>query len=250
MPRSLAFATATSILVHGACAVGLLVPRIDGSASLVVEPHAEGLVGDSFDLERAPLVAAATPAREDAPGDRARGDDLPPTEAPVRRAPTAAASRGSRGAASSASSSDAALYGAVGERGASDFATAFTRAFAQAASADPEWIAASYGSAGRARVEVTLSPTGAIEHWSLSGTPSRALASGIRRTFALVSSRLFTAQRRTIRLDLDARVTRDEVHDGLHGDVFALGATHTGARGSAFFALAIGRRIDLDVTAR
>jgi hypothetical protein len=47
-----------------------------------------------------------------------------------------------------------------------------------------------------------------------------------------------------------ATVTPDSVHDGLHGDVFAIGGSFAGGEGSAFFALAIGRRIDVRVHLR
>src|SRR4029079_13852649 len=39
-------------------------------------------------------------------------------------------------------------FGAVGERGAVDLATAFTRGFPQAASADPIWARAPFGPTG------------------------------------------------------------------------------------------------------
>jgi hypothetical protein len=42
-------------------------------------------------------------------------------------------------------------------------------------------------------------------------------------------------------------VSPDEMHDGLHGEVFAIGGSFDATQGSAFFALAIGRRIDLQV---
>jgi hypothetical protein len=49
-----------------------------------------------------------------------------------------------------------------------------------------------------------------------------------------------------------ARLSRDDVHDGLHGDVFALsGGSFAGDVGNAFFALppkdGPGRRLDLEV---
>jgi hypothetical protein len=49
------------------------------------------------------------------------------------------------------------------------------------------------------------------------------------------------------RLRIIAKVAPDEVHDGLHGEVFAIGGSFGTAQGSAFFALAIGRRIDVQV---
>jgi hypothetical protein len=54
------------------------------------------------------------------------------------------------------------------------------------------------------------------------------------------------------RIRVSARVTRDDVHDGLHGDVFALsGGSFVGDLGSAFFALppsaGPGRRVDVEL---
>lgn len=143
-----------------------------------------------------------------------------------------------------------ALYGAVGERSAADLATAFTRGFPQAASADPAWRAATLGSAGEADVVFTLDESGHIEDMQVLGSPSPALSSAIRRTFALVKGRPFVAKGRVTKLHLVASVSADAVHDGLHGDVFAIGGSFTGGEGSAFFALAIGRRIDVRVRLR
>ena len=49
---------------------------------------------------------------------------------------------------------------------------------------------------------------------------------------------------------MSGAISTDAVHDGLHGDVFAIGGSFAGAEGSAFFALAIGRRIDVRVRAK
>jgi hypothetical protein len=141
-------------------------------------------------------------------------------------------------------------YGAVGERSAADLATAFTRGFPQAASADPMWRSAPLGGAGDADVLLTLDDSGHIVDSRVLGAPSAALTSAIRRTLALIGSRAFVARGKVTRLHLVATVTADEVHDGLHGDVFAIGGSFAGGEGSAFFALAVGRRIDVRVRAR
>ena len=142
------------------------------------------------------------------------------------------------------------LYGAVGDRSAADLATAFTRAFPQAASADPMWRTAALGGAGDVVVVITLDESGHIDSTNVQGSPTPALASAIRRTLALVKSRPFTAKGKTTKLELTANVSSDAVHDGLHGDVFAIGGSYAGGEGSAFFALAIGRRIDVRVRAK
>jgi hypothetical protein len=143
-----------------------------------------------------------------------------------------------------------ALYGAVGERSATDLATAFTRGFPQASSADPAWRTAPLGGAGAAEVVLTLDESGHISDVTVGGNPSPALSSAVRRTLALIKGRPFVARARTTRLHVVATVSSDAVHDGLHGDVFAIGGSFAGSEGSAFFALAIGRRIDVTVRAR
>ena len=150
----------------------------------------------------------------------------------------------------SSGTSTPALYGAAFERSASDLATAFTRGFPQAASADPAWRTAPLGSAGDAVVVLTLDESGHIETTQVLGSPSPALASAIRRTLALVKGRPFVAKGKVTKLHLTGSVTADAVHDGLHGDVFAIGGSFVGGEGTAFFALAIGRRIDVHVRAK
>jgi hypothetical protein len=82
----------------------------------------------------------------------------------------------------------------------------------------------------------------------VNGAAGAALARGIQRTMALIGGRTFTARGPRTRLHVAATISANVVHDGLHGDVFAVsGATGDGA---AFFALPVGRRIDLRVTAR
>jgi hypothetical protein len=144
------------------------------------------------------------------------------------------------------------FYGAVGERTATDLATTFTRAFAQAASADPVWSAAPFGAAGTAIVTLELDDTGHLAGTSLAGSPTIALRRGIERTLALLGPRAFTARSAVTKLRISAQVTRDAVHDGLHGDVFALsGGSFSGDAGTAFFALppglGPGRRVDVEL---
>src|SRR4029077_5807247 len=81
------------------------------------------------------------------------------------------------------------------------------------------------------------------------GSPSPALRRSIDRTLLLLAPRTFTARGAVTRLHIAAHVSRDAVHDGLHGDVFALSAgSFSGEVGTAFFALppgaGPGRRVD------
>jgi len=140
-----------------------------------------------------------------------------------------------------------ALFGAVGERSAAPLAATFARGFPQAASADPLWLSAPFGPAGSVDVDLTLDEEGALVDTRTSGNPGPALAEGIRRTLALIRARSFVAARRVTRLRVTASVTADQVHDGLHGEVFAIGGSFEAGEGSGFFALAVGRRIDIRV---
>jgi len=142
----------------------------------------------------------------------------------------------------------ATVFGATGERASVDLATAFTRGFPQAASADPVWVSAPFGAAGEATVVLVIDESGTLVDSRIEGAPSPALRNGLLRTLALIRARTFTAKVASTRLHVTARVSPDEVHDGLHGEVFAIGGSFAAAEGQAFFALAIGRRIDLRVT--
>lgn len=143
-----------------------------------------------------------------------------------------------------------AVYGAAGDRSAVDLATAITRGFPQAASGDPSWASAPMGPAGEVTITLTLDESGKLVGTEVSPGASAPLAAGIRRTLALVGGRAFTSRGKVTRLHLVATVSPDTVHDGLHGDVFAIGGSYTGSEGQAFFALAIGRRVDLKVRPR
>ena len=148
------------------------------------------------------------------------------------------------------STGSAALFGAVGDRSAADLAKAFTRDFPQAASGDPVWRSAPLGAAGEATVIMTLDDSGHIADVQIVGNPTGPLAQGIRRTMTLIKGRPFVARSKVTKLRVSASVSSDTVHDGLHGDVFAIGGSFAEGEGSAFFALNIGRRIDLRVRAQ
>ena len=144
-------------------------------------------------------------------------------------------------------------FGAVGVRFASDLATTFTRAFPQAASADPIWSTVPFGSTSATEITLVLDEDGHLVRSAIGGSPSVALRRGIERTLALLGTgRAFTAHGAVTRIRIMARVSRDEIHDGLHGDVFALsGGSFSGDVGTAFFALppagGAGRRIDVEL---
>jgi hypothetical protein len=240
-----------SLHVGAIAAIGAGASHV--AAAPVFDPASPMLTGETLDVEpAADEPGAATsesphPSPVDAPLaiSVATGPRLPFPSAHMPRSGDAAALRAAGGA-------QPALFGAVGVRYATDLATSFTRAFPQVASADPWWGTIPFGSAGRADVTLDLDGNGHLAGSTISGSPSPALRRGIERTLALLGARTFTARGAATRLRVVARVGRDDVHDGLHGDVFALsGGSFSGDLGTAFFALPAaagpGRRIDVEL---
>lgn len=266
MRRGLASTFGLSLGAHVVVALALTRPLLLAPPTSNPAPR---LAGETFELPAPPTESSELGSPEDLPpADVAATEGAPPAppsvegqaRAPKPRARAAAATRSSRlpggrgetpqAGGEAGGSGTSALYGAVGERSASDLSTAFTRGFPQAASADPAWRSAPLGSAGSADVVITLDEDGHVTNVDVGGAPSAALSGAIKRTVALVKDRPFVARAKTTRLRLVATVSADEVHDGLHGDVFAIGGSFAGGEGSAFFALAIGRRVDLVVRAK
>lgn len=232
----------------------------------VADPHSiAALAGETFELpapptEEVPLANASptveqrTEAPGEAPGETAKATRAAKGDRSTKHSHVARPS-GGRPVGGDADTKEGSavgpsLYGAVGDRSAVDVATAFTRAFPQAASGDPVWRGVPIGAAGEASVTITIDEEGHIVDAQVGGAPSAAFAGGIRRTLALIKGRTFVSKARVTRLALVATVSTDSVHDGLHGEVFAIGGSYTGGEGNAFFALAIGRRIDVRVRAR
>lgn len=255
--RSLPLTLILSLSAHAGVAATFFL------ASRVSEPEEPALStsGETFELpapetEDVPLANASPSPESASPPAEAEGEAPAHLTPRAHRAPKAertsrigrpSGGRSDPGEEDGVGSGPAKLYGAVGERSATDLATAFTRGFPQAASADPMWRSASMGSAGDAVVILTLDESGHLEATQTTGNPSPALTSAIRRTLSLIKSRPFVAKGRVTKLHLSATVSKDTVHDGLHGDVFAIGGSFAAGEGSAFFALAIGRRIDVRV---
>ncbi len=260
-----ALALSLSLSAHAATALALLLPRrphVREEIPVPVDPR--GLAGQSFEVPALEATADEEPtAGSSGPqatvptgpaGHSARLEEgykpkaqASPAGKPAREKPTAAHTDAP---GTDSNGVGTALYGAAGDRSAVDLATALTRGFPQAASADPAWAQAPMGPAGDVTVVLTLDDTGKLVGSDVGAGASPALQSGIRRTLALVGGRAFTSRGKVTRLRLVATVSPDTVHDGLHGDVFAIGGSYTGNEGQAFFALAIGRRIDLKVSPR
>ena len=212
------------------------------------EATAGGLVGETLDIEPPPAPVDQQAQTETA---STTGQAEPATHpaAPATPGPGAKPAA-SPGSSTPAAAATPALFGAVGVRYATDLATTFTRAFPQAGSADGIWYTVPLGSAGTADVTLVLDEAGHLQSSTIQGSPSPALRRGIERSLVMLQARTFTARGAITKLRVTARVSRDDVHDGLHGDVFALsGGSFAGAVGTAFFALpgTPGRRIDLEL---
>jgi hypothetical protein len=222
--------------------------RVSRDRGLAFDPDSRTLAGDTIDVEPAPPTA---PDPEQGAGDI--GSAGPSADRSQIDRSVRSARPHATGVASGTATSSAVLFGAVGARFAMDLATGLTRAFPQAASADPIWQRAPIGSAGSAEVVLVLDEDGRLSTMSVLGAPSPALRRGLERALALLQPRPFTAHTPVTRLRVTARVSRDELHDGLHGDVFALsGGSFAGEVGTAFFALppqdgASGRRVDIEL---
>jgi len=220
----------------------------------VFAPTTETLAGDTMDVDPTP-AEVPEPASEPTPTVETPAPPVPVTAGPgpaAALAPPATRAQHPTTPAAPAGGAPPAVFGAAGVRFATDLATTFTRGFPQAASADPVWSTVTFGSAGTADVTLVIDEDGHLTGSTITGSPSPALRQGIERTLALLRPRTFTARGAVTRLRVTARVGHDDVHDGLHGEVFALsGGSFTGDVGTAFFALppaaGPGRRIDVEL---
>ncbi len=232
-PPLIVFAIA-SVALHVGLFAGLSHRSGKAATPQSFEVGPSPLVGETLDVDEA---APAEEEQQNGADDQASEESSRGGEAAVR---THRPSRvGSRGPAGGEAHPPPALFGAVGVRYATDLATTFTHAaFPQAASADGIWNSTAFGSAGTADLTLALDDSGHLVSHAISGAPSPALRRGIERTLLLMGPRAFTAHGATTRLRVTARVASDVVHDGLHGDVFALsGGSFSGDLGTAFFAL-------------
>jgi hypothetical protein len=209
-----------------------------------------GLVGDTLDVE-----PPAEPAEDDEPAGGAPSESAGAT-APRESVSRLGQQRGHKPAAAPTAQAAPATpppaqFGAVGERSAVDLPGAFSRAFRDAASADPMWSTVPLGPGGTAEVTLMLDDSGHLSGHTISGAPSRALRRGIESTIVLLGARPFTARGAVTRLRVAIHVVPNDVHDGLHGDVFALGmGSFPGDVANPWFALQTvtgGRRVEIEL---
>lgn len=264
MPRTFGAWLGLSLLAHAATFTAVVRGNRAATAVEDAQPASPSLTGDTLefpgleaveestvdlDLDTEPTpVARLAAASADDTGARPR---MPPPRARSKivlfGAPNASASTDP----SPPERAEPARFGAVGERGSVDLATAFTRGFPQPASADPVWTKAPFGSAGTIEVILSLDESGHLVEARLEPGGTPALRQALIHTIALVRGRTFTARKATTRLRVSAIVTADAVrNDSKSGDVYALGASYAKSSGTAFFSLAVGRRIDVTFTER
>lgn len=258
MRRSSKLALAVSLSAHGAVLLAFTrAPKAPHDPHPQVESAETrpSIAGDTFELPAPAVDEPTTPTvdsftapetESEAPSTTAPSSTNASTTSSTRSHPRNHVSPSARGRADDSengATGEGTLYGAVGDRSATDIAKTFARAFTQTASEDPAWQAAPLGSAGRATVSLTIDASGHIQDVQVSGSPSAALSSSIHRTMALVRSRTFTAHQRTTQIRLLAKITTGRGNDGLEEGRYGV-AVH---EGQASFVLPIGRRIILDV---
>ena len=215
---------------------------VDLESGELAQAGLEGTPGDPGEAHApAPEAAPATPAK---PAEKAEGagHTAPPPPPPASRP-----AGGGGGELGGGQSQNAGLFGAVGDRAAADLATAFVRGFPQVASVDAAWAHVPFGPLASAVIELQLTEEGKIESYRVLSAPA-PLDRALERTVGLLKGRKFTSRGAKTKLVLKCVVSSDTVHDGLHGEVFAVGASFVGKSGNAFFALASGRRVDVDVS--
>jgi hypothetical protein len=250
-----------SLALHAAVGVALRYPGHGGKKTEVPVDPAPALAGETFELpappttDDAPLAnASPSPDTNAAPAPIDVGDAPARPKPPPQAKPSTRPSHQGRPSGGHTASTDdgqtggtggSALYGAVGDRSAVGLGMAFTRAFSQVASADPTWVNAPFGGAGEATVTITLDDSGHIESHSVTGTPSAALASSVRRIIALIKGRPFVAKGKVTRLVVGAKVSAG-TPGGDPTSILEIGVTPIeGNTGGAWFVLGIGRRVDM-----
>lgn len=232
--------------IHGGALVWAThVPKIDAPDQTVATKSALPS-GETFDIDPGsdPVSDQGDVDGNDAPSESTKAE----ASGETKRVPRDHGHPGK--IAQSGNAEPERMFGAEGDRSATDLSTTFTRAFPQTASADASWASAPMGATGAVDVILTIDDEGNLVGSDIRGGTSPALHRGIERTLVLMKHRVFTARARTTTLRVSAVVSVDAVHDGLHGDVFALGGSFTATEGNAFFALAIGRRIDVKIVTR
>ncbi len=255
---------AASLAVHAGIGAAIVVGGRAGVPREEADP-APQLAGDTFelpapDMEAIPLAnASPTPdlVANAPPAPEATGEDLlPPPPRPASRhmkksdraskpgRPSGGRAQAGEAEAASASAGEK-MYGAVGDRSATNLGGAFAMSFAQATSSNPVWATAPLGHVGEATLVLELDEAGHLVSHRVEGNPGAALAAGIRATLTLIGQRPFLARGKITRLRLSGTITSSEPRDDMHG-VYGIGR----GDGHAYFSLPQGRKIDITIKER
>ena len=194
----------------------------------------------------APPPVAARPARAAAALDGAPAPSSPAlASGPAGAATPRRAARPPDEPAAARSSS----FGADGAPGVRSLARAFTRAIAPANQADPVWSSLAPGAAGSVDVSLALDEDGHLEASRATSDVTPALASLVRRTFALLRGGTYAARggpTGAMKLRLTVRIRDVPAVNTPGGDV-ELDWTFDAGRGRASFLRDGGRRVDVTV---
>ena len=138
----------------------------------------------------------------------------------------------------------AVVYGAIVEAHALDMLAAFTRAFPQALSGNRAWLRAPVGQF-EGTLEIILTGDGSFNALRWIGSAAPELREAVDSVWILLKFSRFPAAGVRHRWGLRLTVTETAVHGG--ASVFAIGASHEHRLGTAFFELAEGRRVSVDI---
>ena len=201
-------------------------PQHAGSGTTAATSGPAALGGETFEIQD----EAPPPEQAGDPGERARegaeveaptpleldespsptGGSLPrPSAERSARSARAARAHAARDAVASAPPPPPppAVYGAVGDRSASDLVVTFKRAFPQAGSSDPTWNQVPVGFFAEGDVTFVLSESGGLVLARVSPPAAPAFRAVITRTVALIKGRSFTARGAETRLHMRVHVS-------------------------------------------
>jgi hypothetical protein len=233
-----------SIAIHAIVIGVMLRPRARPPVEIEIDPS-PALAGETFevpaDLGTAPETAAAS-------------DTATVTETATATAPATVARVSTHHDGTSSAAVPPARFGAVGDRSATDVLLTFRRAYTQVASADTDWTTVPFGDAGSADVTLGIDEEGKLVRAELGPGGNAIMRRDVERTFALIRGRAFVATAPEIHVRVSAKVNPPFDHEADHGGLvevgqnrFAIGGVGNDEDTTTFFALSIGRQIDIRV---
>jgi hypothetical protein len=209
-------------------------PAHAGSGSTAAATGPAALGGETFEIqdETPPLDETVPGARGGDPGESASEaaqavlgpaielDETPAASVPLPRPSVGRSARAGhngqpgREAPSAPTPPPPAMYGAVGDRSASDLVVTFKRAFPQAGSSDPIWNQVPVGFFAEGEVTFILSESGTLTSARVGPSAAPAFRTAIARTVALIKGRSFTARGAETRLHMRVHVSDQLTNHG------------------------------------